>query len=127
MGYRVGARLFGDLDLALGDQRPGDRRAQQVLAFVNGVGAEHREHEVAHEFLAQIVDVDFLDAHLLGLGAGRLQLLALTDVGGEGHHLAVIVFLQPLQDHRGIQATGIGQHHFFNRQLRHNKYPMRLD
>ena len=54
----VGAGFVGDLDQALGDQRPRDRGAEQVFAFVDGVGAEHREHEVAHEFLAQVVDVD---------------------------------------------------------------------
>jgi hypothetical protein len=31
-----------------------------------------------------------LDAQQLGLGARRLELLALADVGGEGHHLAVV-------------------------------------
>jgi len=107
----VGAGLVGDFDQALGDQRTGDGSTQQVLTFVDGVGAEHREDEVTHEFFAQVVDVDFLDAHGLGLGAGRLDLLALAEVGGEGHHFAVIGVLQPLEDHRGVQATGIGQNY----------------
>src|SRR3546814_13326449 len=51
--FRSGPGLGGDLDLPLGDQRPGDRGAEQVGALVDGVGAEHREHEVAHELLAQ--------------------------------------------------------------------------
>ena len=59
-GDRVGADLLGDLDLALGDQRPGDRGAEQVLALIERVGAEHREDVVAHEFLAQVVDEDVL-------------------------------------------------------------------
>jgi hypothetical protein len=29
----------------------------------------------------------------------RLEFVALTEVGGKGHHLAVIGILQPLQDH----------------------------
>jgi hypothetical protein len=48
----------GDLDLALGDQRPGDRGAEQVLALIDRIGAEHREDEVAHEFLAHVLDED---------------------------------------------------------------------
>jgi hypothetical protein len=66
----VGAGQQRDLDLALGDQRPGDRGAEQVLALVERVGAEHREHEVAHELFAQVLDVDVLglDAEQLGLG-----------------------------------------------------------
>src|SRR5690606_41496045 len=58
---------------------------------------------------AQVADVDFLDTHGLGLGAGRLDLFALTEVGGEGHYFAVIGILQPLENHRGVQATGIRQ------------------
>ncbi len=59
MGDGVGAGLLGDLDQALGDQRPRDRGAEQVLALIKRVGAEHREDEVAHELLAQVVDEDF--------------------------------------------------------------------
>jgi hypothetical protein len=84
------APVFGDLDQALGDQRPRDRGAEQVLALIDGIGAEHREDEVAHEFLAQVLDEDVLglDAHHLGLLARRLELLALAEVGGEGDDLA---------------------------------------
>ena len=99
MADRVGADLPRDLDLALGDQRPGDRRAEQILAFVERVGAEHREDEVADELLAQILDEDVLglDAEHLGLAPRRLDLLALAEVGGEGHDLRVIFGLQPLR------------------------------
>ena len=58
VGDGVGADLAGDLDLALGDQRPGDRGAEQVGALVERVGAEHREDVVADELLAQILDED---------------------------------------------------------------------
>ncbi len=110
MRNRVGTGLVGDLDQAAGDQRTGDGGAQQVLALVDGVGAEHRIDVVAHEFFAQVLDVDFLDAQGLGLGTGRLDFLALTDVSGEGHHLAVVRFLQPLDDDGCVQSAGIGEH-----------------
>jgi hypothetical protein len=48
----------GDLDQTLGDQGPRDGGAEQVEPLVKRVGAEHREDEVAHEFLAQVLDVD---------------------------------------------------------------------
>ena len=101
VGDGVGADLAGDFDHALGDQRPGDRSAKQVFAFVDRVGAEHREDEVAHEFLAQVVDEDVLglDAELERLGTRRLQFLALAEVGGERHDLALIGVLQPLENH----------------------------
>jgi hypothetical protein len=80
MGDRIGADLVGDLDLLLGDQRPCDRGAEQVLALVKGVGAEHREHVVAHELLAQILDEDVLrfDAEQQRLVARGRELLALA-------------------------------------------------
>src|SRR5205814_85264 len=52
----IGSDLACDLDLALGDQRPRDRRAEQVIAFVLCVRTEHWEDEVADELLAQILD-----------------------------------------------------------------------
>ena len=73
MGDGVGAGLPGDLDQMLGDQRPGDRGAEQIDAFIDRVGAEHREDEVADEFLAHVLDVDLLDAQHLGLLARRLE------------------------------------------------------
>ena len=88
--HRVGAHLLGDLDLALGDQRPGDGGAEQVLALVQRVGAEHREDEVAHEGLAQIVNEDLLDPEHLGLAPRGFELLALPEVGGEGDDLAAV-------------------------------------
>src|SRR3546814_4980057 len=84
MADRIGTDLAGDLDLALGDQRPGDRGAEQVEALVHGIGAEHREDEVADEFLAHILDEELPDAEHLGLLACRFQLFALAEVGGEG-------------------------------------------
>ena len=95
VGDGVGAGLLGDLDLPLGDQRPGDGGAQQIQPLIQGVGAEHREDEVADEFLAQILDEDLLDAQHLRLLARRFQLLALAQVGGEGDDLAAIGGLQP--------------------------------
>ena len=95
VGDGVGPGRGRDLDQPLGDQRPGDRGAEQVAALVDRVGAEHREDEVADELLLQVLDVDLLDAHELGLGARGLELLALAEVGGEGDHLAAVVVLQP--------------------------------
>ena len=63
---------------------------------------------------AQIVDVDFLDAHGLGLGACRFYFFTLTQVSGKGDHFTVVGFLQPLEDDRGIQTAGIGQDDFFD-------------
>ena len=128
MGDRIGADLVGDLDLLLGDQRPGDRGAEQVLALVERIGAEHREHEVAHEFLAQILDEDVLrlDAEQQRLVARRLEFLALAEIGGEGDHLAAVGGLQPLQDDRGVEPARIGEHHLLHVALGHTASPAPL-
>src|SRR3546814_19619154 len=49
------------------------------------------------------------DPHQLGLGARGLQLLALPEVGGEGHHLAAVGRLQPFQDDAGVEPSRIGK------------------
>jgi hypothetical protein len=124
MGDGIGAGGARDLDLALGDQRPGDRGAQQIDTLIQGVGAEHREDIVADEFLAQVLDIDFLDAHHLGLGARRLDLFALAQVGGESDDLAAVIVLQPAQDDRGVEPARIGQHHLLDRaffDIRHDR------
>src|SRR5262249_8915636 len=83
--------------------------------LVERVRPEHGEDVVAHELFAQILDEDVLrlDAEKQRLLARGLDLLALAEVGREGHHLAAIRGLQPLQDDGGVEAAGIGEHHLF--------------
>src|SRR6187399_1465114 len=84
--------------------------------FAIGVRAKHRVHEVADEFLLQVLDVDvlFLDAELQRLGARRLDLLALADIGSERHDLAAVRALQPFQDHRRVEPAGIRKYDFLD-------------
>ena len=59
-----------DLDLTLGDDRPGERRSEEVVVLVSSTGAQSREDVVAHELRAQIFD------ERLGRPDGRALLLA---------------------------------------------------
>jgi hypothetical protein len=111
VGDGVGAGLARDFDQALGDQRARDGGAEQVDALVHRIGAEHREHEIAHELLAQVLDEDLSDAQRLGLAPRRLEFVALTEVGGERHDFAVVGLLQPLENDRGVEPARIGEHH----------------
>src|SRR3546814_13798697 len=95
-------------DLALGDQRPRDRRAEQVFAFVQRIGVEHREHEVTRELFAQIIDEDFLDAEVLRLRPHEVEIFALYDVGGEGHDLGVIRGMKSFEDRKEERSGGKG-------------------
>ena len=93
MGYGIRTRFISDLNQPLGDQRARDRGAQQIFALVDSVGVKHGKHKITHKFLAQIINVDFLDAHCLRLGTGGLYLFALPDISGECHNLAAVVVL----------------------------------
>ena len=116
MADGVGTGLPGDLDLLLGDQRTGDRGSEQIDALVDGVGAEHREHVVPDELLAQVFNENILllDAQQLGLAPGGFQFLALTEIGSEGHDLAAVGLLQPFQDDRRVQSARVGEDGFFH-------------
>ncbi|EKD59526.1 MAG: hypothetical protein ACD_54C01300G0002 [uncultured bacterium] len=128
MRHGISAGFFRDPHQMFGDQRARNRGAQQIQAFIQRIGTEHREDEILHEFFAHIDDVDilFLDAQQFGLGAGRLQFFALPQIGGEGDNLAAIFGLQPFQDDRGIKPAGIGEDDFLrcgHVQLHHGFRP----
>ena len=113
---RFGADLLGDLDLLLRDERTRDRGAEQVLPLVERIGAEHRKHVIAHEFLAQILDEDVLrlDAEQQRFLPGGLELFALAQIGRERDDLTSVSRLQPFQNDGRIQAARIGEHYFFD-------------
>src|SRR5258706_16336584 len=98
MGHRIGADFFGDFDLLLRNQRPRDRSTEQILPLINRVGAEHRKHVIADEFLAQILDEDIfrLDAEQQRLLARGLELLALAEIGGLWSALPTVWRLLPI-------------------------------
>ncbi len=108
----VGTDLACNLDLLLGDERPSDRRAQQIVAFILSIRPEHREDEVAHELFAQILDEDVFGPHAqhLRLAPRGFDFLALAEVGGEGHDLRIIFSLQPFEDDRGVKPARISEH-----------------
>ena len=110
---RVGAFVARNLDQLLGDDRPRNRRAEQVVAFVHGAGPQHREDEVAREFLAQIDDVKLARAGLERLFFESLGFVALPHVGAVGDHFASEVILDPAQHHRRVESAGVREHQFF--------------
>ena len=117
-GVRTG--FVSDFNESLGNERPRDRGPEQVDPFVDGVRAEHREHEVGDEFLFEIIYVDLPDAQVFRLAPRRFQLLALTKVGGEGHDLRLVLGLQPFQYDGGIEPARIGEHDLVHVLLVHH-------
>ncbi len=70
---------------------------------------QHRKDEIAHEFLAKVIDVDAGGPGGLCLLTRRLELVALTEIGTEGDHRHRVALDQPLEDHRRIQTARIGE------------------
>jgi hypothetical protein len=119
VAHGIGLLPVSDLDLLLGDERPGNRGPHQVGTLVDGIGPQHGKHEVPGELLPQILDVALAGARADRLLLEAVQLFLLPHVGGEGDDLAAgIGFQQPLDDDRRIQSARIGDNHFFYR-VRH--------
>ena len=107
----LGAR---DLDDALGDDRARERRAQQVVALVDGAGLEGGVDVVGDEFLAQILHIELGGAGLDCLFLQPVQLGALPDVARDGDDLAAGVgLLQPRDDDGRVQPARVGEYDFF--------------
>ncbi len=114
VGHRVRAFLPGDFHLVLGNEGPGNGRAQHVLALVHRAGAQQAEEVLLREFVLEVFDDEFAGAALERLLFQALQFLALAQVRGEADDFAVVVFLQPRHDDGGVQAAGVGQDHLFD-------------
>ena len=112
--HRVRAFALSDLDHALGDERAGERGAQEVVAFVRRTGTQHREDEVGDERLRQVVCISIqrtcLERFFLRLG----DLLALTDVSGERNDFGVVVGFEPVQDDRRVEPARVGEDDLFD-------------
>ena len=93
------------------------RGAEVILALVNRAGLEHRENEIAREFLAQIVDVALARAGAQRLGFEAVEFLLLADVGAKGDDLRGVGFLQPGEQDGGIEPPGISDDDFHKRGI----------
>ena len=122
MRHRVGALLRGHPHLTFSDQRAGDRGAEQVAALIDRARLEQRKQVVAHELLAQVLDIA-----LRGVAGDRLLLqaaglLGLADIGAIADHLAAVVLAQPGDDDACIEAAGVGQYNFVDFRARSHWY-----
>ena len=107
VGIGVGPDLASDLQADFRDQRPGDRRAQQVDALVLGLPLQHGKGKVAAQLFAGVDDPGDFGAAGAGLGQGRLAVLAgLPQVDVDRVDVVALV-LKPAQDDRGIQPARI--------------------
>src|SRR3569833_422222 len=111
---RVRALGRGGLHQAAPDARSRERRAEQVLAFVQRAGAERGPHVVLDALVAEVAHDRLLRADGERLLARGLEVFVLADVGAEAYDLAVVALDDPPHRDAGVEATGVGQHHLAN-------------
>ena len=94
-----------DLHTDAADQRPGDRCAEEIRAFVAGLPGERGEGEVATEFFASINDHRLLRATRRGFRQDRFTIFArLPEVDIHRDHVVALLD-QPAEKHGGIEST----------------------
>ena len=102
-----------DFDLMFRDHGAGERGAEQILVLVHRARFQRGPDAAGKELFAQI-----FDHHLAGPGFGGflhdgLEVVSLAHVPDHGNYLVGIVFLEPGNDDRGIEPTGVSKNNFF--------------
>lgn len=72
--------LLRDSDLGTSNHGAGERGAEEVHIFVDGVALGGGEAELLDELLAEILDIDFLGPDFHSLLLGGFEVSFLTDV-----------------------------------------------
>ena len=107
VGKGIGPHFAGHLQTDLGDQRPGDRRAQQVDPLVLRLPLQHGKGEVAAQLLAGVDDAGRRCPAVLRLLQDRLAVFArLAEVDVDAVDVVAFI-LQPAEDDRSIETAGI--------------------
>ena len=119
MGDGEGAFLAGDFHESLGDEGTGDGGSHEIAAFIGGAGTEHGIDVVARELVAQVLDVGLGGAGLEGLGFHAVEIVLLTEIGGDGDDFIAALDDEPLEDDGGVETAGIRKDNFI--VLSHDK------
>ena len=75
------------------------------------------------EFLLEIINVNLRGAGLAGLLVEAVEFLLLADVGAEADHLGVVFFLDPGQEHRGVETARVSENNFHVAQIKAANLP----
>ena len=109
VGVGVGPDLAGDLQADLRDQRPGDRRAQEIDAFIFCLPLQDRKGEIAAKLFLGVDDPGRAGPDVPGLLQNGLAIFAgLPQIDVDGVNI-VALFHEPAENDRGIQSARIGQ------------------
>jgi hypothetical protein len=118
---RICSDLASDLDLSTGNERASHGGAEQILSAINRSGTQRGPHEILDKFLPEILDVALVRAGSNRLGPYAFQLLSLAYVRGDADDTRAVTLLEPRDDDRSVEPTGVGEGNCTNHR-RLNKY-----
>ena len=114
---RLRAFLPRDLHKALCDSRTGHRSSEQILILIAGIGPDAGKHIVLTEIIADVLDVELCRSGELRSLREAVQLLPLSYIDTDTDDLIAEVLLQPGDNRRRIQPSGIRQYNLFPLRL----------
>src|SRR5882762_9348038 len=121
MGERIRSHLTSDLNLPARNEGTAHRGAEEVLSTINCSGSEGGPDEILDKFPPEILDVALVGPRSNSFGPHTLQLLALAYIRRDADHLGAVTLLEPRDDDRCIEPTGVGEGNCANHG-RLNKY-----
>ena len=99
-------------DEVLDDDRPRHRREKRILVLVQRVGPERLGEELLDVLLAHVLDDGLDGPDRQRLLAHELEVLSLlANVDGKRDDVDVVVLLEPLDGHRGVQTARIREYY----------------
>ena len=119
MSHGVGTFCQRNLGQLLANHRARKRSAQQV-SFILGIHLQRGNDNLVAHFVNQVGHDKLRSTRCQRLLLQAFKLVGLAHVTGNGNNLGVVVvFLQPRNDNRRIQATGVRQDNLFDVFLSH--------
>jgi len=115
VGDVLGPELMGHRHEMLGDERARQGADEGVLVLVHGVGGQSAGEVLVGEGLAHVHHsaADGAGGERLGLH-GLKPIVLLAKIAHHSDDVETVFLLEPLDAHRGVQAAGIGEYHFFD-------------
>ena len=112
VGDCIGSEFPGHLDLRLGDKRAGDRGAEKVLGFVNGIPPNHRINEVVGKLIHQVESPVGGGPGGEGFFLETVEFFLLSYVGAVGDDLRILFVGVPVDEDGSVQTSRIGKYDF---------------
>ena len=122
MGHVLGARLVGDVNDVLGDQRAGEGGQQRVDLLVLGVCLDGVRQVLLGVLGTHVHGVGVDGAHVQGLllDPGEV-LLVLAHVAADGDDVKALLDLEPLDDDGRVKTAGVREDYLI--LLSHFRFP----